>query len=225
MPKQARTGALMDVPKGVQRCAMPPTQAQTGAPRSAWGLQTPTDAVPGAMPPTQVQTGAPSTGHRNAKASALPDGRRRKRHREAQPNTRAPKPWTQNQTDAQYRAETSEQNWKQVQQAFLDGGRAAAPNPQRNQRTNGAEYLLDARHLGISRSLLDLRFREANGKTTSTFITETRLAEVKRRLRKTKQSIRGISRECGFANPNHLKNLFKMHFGMSMRDYRSAQPA
>ena len=91
MPKQARTGALMDVPKGVQRCAMPPTQAQTGA-----------------------------------------------------QNTRAPKPWTQNQTDAQYRAETSEQNWKQVQQAFLDGGRAAAPNPQRNQRTDGAEHLLDA---------------------------------------------------------------------------------
>ena len=82
-----------------------------------------------------------------------------------------------------------------------------------------------AKHLGVSRSLLDLRFREANGKTTSTFITETRLAEVKRRLRKTKQSIRGISRECGFANPNHLKNLFKRHFGMSMRDYRSAQPA
>ena len=80
-----------------------------------------------------------------------------------------------------------------------------------------------ARHLGVSRSLLDLRFREANGKTTSAFISETRLAEVKRRLRKTKQSIRGISRECGFANPNHLKNLFKRHFGMSMRDYRNAK--
>lgn len=80
-----------------------------------------------------------------------------------------------------------------------------------------------ARHLGVSRSLLDLRFREANGKTTSTFIAETRLAEVKRRLRKTRQSIRGISRECGFANPNHLKNLFKRHFGMSMRDYRNAK--
>ena len=51
---------------------------------------------------------------------------------------------------------------------------------------------------------------------------ETRLTEVKRRLRKTKQSIRGISRECGFANPNHLKNLFKRHFGMSMREYRRA---
>ena len=79
-----------------------------------------------------------------------------------------------------------------------------------------------ARHLGVSRSLLDLRFREANGKTTAALIAETRLAEVKRRLRKTGQSIRGISRECGFPNPNHLKNLFKRHFGISMRDYRKA---
>ena len=77
-----------------------------------------------------------------------------------------------------------------------------------------------ARHLGVSRSLLDLRFRKANGKTTAALIAETRLAGVKRRLRKTKQSIRGISRECGFANPNHLKNLFKRHYGMSMREYR-----
>lgn len=77
-----------------------------------------------------------------------------------------------------------------------------------------------ARALGVSRSLLDLRFREAYGQTTAALITETRLSEVKRRLRKTRQSIRGISRECGFANPNHLKNLFKRHFGMSMRAYR-----
>ena len=82
-----------------------------------------------------------------------------------------------------------------------------------------------ARHLGVSRSLLDLRFREANGKTTSALIAEARLSEVRRRLRKTKQSIRSISRECGFSNPNHLKNLFRRHFGMSMRDYRSAQSA
>ena len=77
-----------------------------------------------------------------------------------------------------------------------------------------------ARHVGVSRSLLDLRFREANGRTTAAFIAETRLTEVKRCLRKTKQSIRSISRICGFSNPNHLKNLFKRHLGISMREYR-----
>ena len=50
-----------------------------------------------------------------------------------------------------------------------------------------------------------------------------RLNEVKRRLRKTNASIRAISRECGFANPNHLKNLFKRQFGITMRDYRKAK--
>ncbi len=34
----------------VQRCAMPPTQVQTGAPRSVWEPQTPQGAVPGAVP-------------------------------------------------------------------------------------------------------------------------------------------------------------------------------
>ena len=43
---QNEQGALMNV----QRCAMPPTQVQTGAPRSVWEPQTPQGAVPGAVP-------------------------------------------------------------------------------------------------------------------------------------------------------------------------------
>ena len=79
-----------------------------------------------------------------------------------------------------------------------------------------------AAQLKVSRSLLDMRFREVKGTTVAAFIAETRLSEVKRRLRKTRQSIRGISRECGFTSSSHLKNLFKRHFGISMRDYRKA---
>ena len=30
-----------------------------------------------------------------------------------------------------------------------------------------------------------------------------------------------VSRKCGFENVNHLKNIFKRRFGMSMRDYRA----
>ena len=80
-----------------------------------------------------------------------------------------------------------------------------------------------ATYLGVSRSLLDVRFKESRGETVSDAITTARLTEVKRRLRKTNQSIRSITKECGFANPNHLKNLFKRHFGISMRDYRNAR--
>ena len=78
-----------------------------------------------------------------------------------------------------------------------------------------------ARHLGVSRSLLDLRFREQRGETVAAAITTVRLDEVKRRLRKTRQSIRSIAKECGFSSANHLRNLFRRHFGVAMRDYRT----
>ena len=52
----------MDVLKGVQRCAMPRAQVQTGAPRSAWELQTPTDAVPGARAVAQQGALLPQVG-------------------------------------------------------------------------------------------------------------------------------------------------------------------
>jgi len=30
-----------------------------------------------------------------------------------------------------------------------------------------------------------------------------------------------VSRKCGFENVNHLKNIFKRRFGMSMREWRA----
>lgn len=75
--------------------------------------------------------------------------------------------------------------------------------------------------LGVSRSLLDQRFREFRNETLANAITERRLKEVARRLRQTNLSIRAISASCGFQNPNHLKNLFKRRYGMSMREWRA----
>lgn len=76
--------------------------------------------------------------------------------------------------------------------------------------------------LGVSRSLLDLRFREFRDETVSAAITRRRLEEVRRLLSKTNLSIRAITSRCGFANPNHLKNLFRRHFGQSMRRWRDS---
>ena len=76
--------------------------------------------------------------------------------------------------------------------------------------------------LAVSRSLLDLRFREFRGETVSKAIANRRLAEVKRLLAETGLSIRAITAKCGFANPNHLKNLFKRRYGRSMRAWRNA---
>ncbi len=77
--------------------------------------------------------------------------------------------------------------------------------------------------LGVSRSLLDLRFREFHGETVAVAITKRRLAEVKLLLADTNLSIRAITKKCGFANPNHLKNLFKRQYGLPMREWRLNQ--
>ena len=76
------------------------------------------------------------------------------------------------------------------------------------------------RHLGCSRRLADLRFRELQGTSIGEMLITTRLEEVKRLLRATKEPIDTIAAECGFANPNYLKNLFKKRFNMTMREYR-----
>ena len=82
----------------------------------------------------------------------------------------------------------------------------------------GARDVVD--HLGVSRRLADLRFRECHGKTILDAILEIRLNEVKRKLTTSKTPIRKITDACGFANEIHAKHLFKKRFGVSMRDYR-----
>lgn len=78
-----------------------------------------------------------------------------------------------------------------------------------------------AAHLGVSRPLLDLRFRETQKTSVGQLITATKLGEVARRLRETKLSISAIQELCGFKNANALKNLFKSRYGVSMRDWRA----
>lgn len=81
------------------------------------------------------------------------------------------------------------------------------------------------RHLGVSRRLADLRFREFSGKTIHATIIETRLEELKRRLRETEYSIASLSAACGFESENYAKNLFKARFGLSMSAWRAQHPS
>ena len=75
--------------------------------------------------------------------------------------------------------------------------------------------------LGVSRRLADLRFREFYGKTIHATIVDTRLDELKRRLRETGTSIASLTAACGFESENYAKNLFKARFGLSMSAYRA----
>ena len=78
-----------------------------------------------------------------------------------------------------------------------------------------------ARHLTVSRSLANLRFRELQHETIHDAIVRARLEEVRRRLVSTRDTIEKISGDCGWLSANSLKNMFKRRFGRSMREFRA----
>ena len=75
-------------------------------------------------------------------------------------------------------------------------------------------------HLRVSRSLADLRFREVRGESILSVITAARLKELKARLAQTNEPINEITRRLGWTSENYPKNLFRRHFGLSMKAYR-----
>lgn len=78
--------------------------------------------------------------------------------------------------------------------------------------------------IGVSRTLLDLRFRERKEKTVGEQLTDVRLAEVCRLLTKTSTPLKHIPELAGFKNANSLRNLFHRRYGVSLRTYRIKGP-
>ena len=78
-----------------------------------------------------------------------------------------------------------------------------------------------ARRFKVSRSLLEMRFRELQNESVYEAMLRVRLEEVRRRLRQTKDPISEITAACGWENPTPPKALFKRRFGISMREYRN----
>lgn len=76
-------------------------------------------------------------------------------------------------------------------------------------------------HLRVSRSLLDLRFRESTNTSVNRAILDRKFAEVKRLLSETSTPISKITQSCGFKSTNTAKNLFKTRFGCSMSEWRT----
>ena len=75
-------------------------------------------------------------------------------------------------------------------------------------------------HLGCSRRLADLRFRELQGDTILNAIKKAQMEEVCRLLRTTNLSTAAIAEKSGFSNAKHLPERFKAMFGCSMGVYR-----
>ena len=78
-----------------------------------------------------------------------------------------------------------------------------------------------ARHLGVSRRLLYLRFREIKGVTPFEAIRDRRLEAVRHRLLTTHETVAAIAADCGFESATHLMHLFKRRFGVTMQTFRT----
>ena len=77
-------------------------------------------------------------------------------------------------------------------------------------------------HLGCSRNLADLRYKEIEGMTIRTAIEQIRLDEVRRLLKSTRRPMTVIAKQCGFRSPSHLSHLFRQRFGVSMGSWRES---
>ena len=77
-------------------------------------------------------------------------------------------------------------------------------------------------HLGVSRRLADLRFRQIEHTSLGKLIAQRKSDAVAERLVRTDHALRRIASECGFATLKHLQRQFKARFGESMTAYRSS---
>lgn len=74
--------------------------------------------------------------------------------------------------------------------------------------------------MGVSRRLLDLRFRQLQNTTVGETILTLRLAKVEKLLATTELKIGLIAQAAGFASANYLTQVFRQRHGQSMRDWR-----
>lgn len=92
----------------------------------------------------------------------------------------------------------------------------------RQNATRGISAVDVSAHLGVSRRLADLRFRQMTGTSILGAILNRRFDEVKRHLRDSNVTIEKIIASCGFKTASNAKNLFRKHYGMSMSEFRNA---
>ena len=77
------------------------------------------------------------------------------------------------------------------------------------------------KHLRVSQSLAEIRYRAAMGETMRESIEAVRMDKLKSLLISTRRPIAALAAECGFRDENSLSHRFRKLFGISMRDYRT----
>lgn len=77
------------------------------------------------------------------------------------------------------------------------------------------------KHLGVSRSLADLRFRQYQGETILETITRIRLEELSKRLLVSNLPVGKVAATMGFDDLSYLGRIFRRRFGQSMVQWRA----
>ncbi len=78
-----------------------------------------------------------------------------------------------------------------------------------------------AQAVSYSASHLRAVFQRMNGSTVSEYINLVRLNQASKLLRLTRLPVTKIAYECGFCDGNYFSTVFKKHYGMSPRKYRT----
>ena len=78
-------------------------------------------------------------------------------------------------------------------------------------------------HLGVSRRLAELRFRQMEGVSLRRAIENHRLAEAKKLLSRTGLSVTAIAERVGFSGQNRLSHVFKARFGTAPELWRTTR--
>lgn len=90
----------------------------------------------------------------------------------------------------------------------------------RKNATKGIGAADVAVHLGVSRSLADLRLRQVTGESALGMIQRIRLDALAEKLRTTDLTVGQAAASCGFGDISHAGRLFRRRFGRTMRDWR-----
>ena len=79
------------------------------------------------------------------------------------------------------------------------------------------------RHLGVSRSLAFLRFKERTGESIGAAIVRERIALLKERLGSSDDRLADIAASCGFASGAELTRFFRRETGQTPTQWKSAR--
>lgn len=90
----------------------------------------------------------------------------------------------------------------------------------RSNATKGISVGDVVKHVGVSRRLLYLRFRQMTGKPIHETILDIRLETAKRKLKQSNEPLAQVAKECGIGSANRLSHLFRERFGAYPSDFR-----